>query len=467
MIFKVTNASGYVENNLTISGTTSDEEWATVRDAASGQSVGTSIGYTTTTSHVQCKYTLVILGDDNVKILRYFLYFDTSSIGDTPISSARLWIYGQSAADAELSVQQGTQADILSVDDYDAFSGTEFGHTSGYAVNKWNEIVFNATGRDAINTSGITKLCLREYDHDYLDVNIGNDYYYVGTILNAAFSHQIKLEINADSEFDTKDTGVIKINTATGVEGITPIKLITDNSEYPLRICGSDGEVYGILNNNLLASNEYNGENDYLPDNVNLDYPWDDIVDVSATVAVEDDANCVNGKRLNISTDTAAADLAYYSQTLSSSDPIRDIRNEIGYYVEWSAKVITSGTEYSQIIQVRDGVYVWQIYMSDTAIGISSTFIVESTQTYNMDTTNSYHTYQVYVKGTSFTLKVDGTTRITATLDYDNTDNYIFFGDGYDAYNIGGQVYWDYIRYYNRVYPSKIKSSSILDIVLD
>lgn len=101
---------------------------------------------------------------------RAFLSFDTSVIptGAT-ILSARLLLWGRPKANAIVVAQKGTQSDTLGMSDYTHFTGPEYGHTA-WQDNQFNTIVFNAQGLADINRTGLTKICCREYEHDFLNV---------------------------------------------------------------------------------------------------------------------------------------------------------------------------------------------------------------------------------------------------------------------------------------------------------
>lgn len=103
------------------------------------------------------------------KICRVFFYFDTTAVSSP--SAVDLKIYGNGEETANSCAQMGTQADTLTTADFDSFSGSSYGQSSGWDNAAYNTISFNGTGVSEINTSGVTKICAREYDHDYLDVD--------------------------------------------------------------------------------------------------------------------------------------------------------------------------------------------------------------------------------------------------------------------------------------------------------
>lgn len=134
--------------------------WNTVRGASAGGTVYDDIGAATFAMEA-ARY---IFGD--CQIARSFFSFPTAPLPDDCNITAvtfrlRSWTYASS-----VSVQKGTQADTLTTASYNDFSGSEYGHTSWGAG--YNNITFNAQGIADISKTGITKLCAREYDHDYL-----------------------------------------------------------------------------------------------------------------------------------------------------------------------------------------------------------------------------------------------------------------------------------------------------------
>jgi len=144
--------------------------WDTAHGAATGESVSSGDSY----------YDLAITLNANssphwYQPIRAFFYFDTSNLpDDATVTGATLKIYGYSEADASVSAQEGTQASTLTTADFDACNptpttgGGEYGHVS-WATGQYNSIVFNATGESNINKTGITKICCRNYERDYLD----------------------------------------------------------------------------------------------------------------------------------------------------------------------------------------------------------------------------------------------------------------------------------------------------------
>ena len=62
-------------------------------------------------------------------------------------------------------------------------------------MERWNEINFNQQGIDDINKTGTTKICCREYDHDYLNVSPGTGRYRATGLLGATYASRPYLTI--------------------------------------------------------------------------------------------------------------------------------------------------------------------------------------------------------------------------------------------------------------------------------
>ena len=76
---------------------------------------------------------------------------------------------GGTSLSTSLSVFVGTQGLPLSVDDFDAFSGSAVGTAGPLDENIWHSIALSAAGRESVSKTGTSKFALREY-HDANDV---------------------------------------------------------------------------------------------------------------------------------------------------------------------------------------------------------------------------------------------------------------------------------------------------------
>lgn len=155
-------------------------DFSTARDALTGDAYGDTDDYYEDAISV-------FNAGGYYNFYRSFLYFDLSS-APAGVTSVELhlkallidWQEYQS-----VYVQEGTQAASLSTADYDAFTGNPLGD-----FNVDNDVVnptivnmpMNGTGLAYIQgvIGGMAKLCLREYDHDFIDddswLGTGGDY---------------------------------------------------------------------------------------------------------------------------------------------------------------------------------------------------------------------------------------------------------------------------------------------------
>jgi len=113
--------------------------------------------------------------------VRSFFDFDLSSIpAGAQCASCRLTLQSYGANTCSASIQEGTQNDPLTIFDYDAFSGLCF-NTQTWVIGE-NVFEMNVAGLIYLTSKfgNTAKLCMREYNHDYLDIEPGE-----GEILQA------------------------------------------------------------------------------------------------------------------------------------------------------------------------------------------------------------------------------------------------------------------------------------------
>lgn len=147
-------ADGYVQNLI------SAFDWDACHDAATGTSTSSEdtsarcrIGYKSSTT--------------TTTIRREFQYFDTTAVAGT-MTAVSLFLFGFSYDALVVSVMKGTQADTLTTADFDAFTGSEYGHSGAWSDTGWNEITFNAQGILDCHQNP-AKISLRDYTYDYSD----------------------------------------------------------------------------------------------------------------------------------------------------------------------------------------------------------------------------------------------------------------------------------------------------------
>ena len=131
-------------------------------------------------------------------IRRAFMSFDTSGISVAP-SEATLKIRGFSVDTSDIIVVKSTAATTTVAGSFDDIPGTasEFGATDGsgagtlagvsgltysaeistWSVSGYNDIALNSTALDDMASLDTFKICIMDYDYDYLDVDPGHGTY--------------------------------------------------------------------------------------------------------------------------------------------------------------------------------------------------------------------------------------------------------------------------------------------------
>ena len=141
--------------------------------AAQGAAIGLNIYKTDERSNVAIRARREFI---NKSVHRTFLEFDLSGVpaGKT-ITEAKIDIYVYSYGNCNGSLQEGTQSDSLLLADYDNFTGNPFNTIAMTEGAK--TFTLNAAGRTFIESkfSKKAKFCIREYDHDCLNVQPGMD----------------------------------------------------------------------------------------------------------------------------------------------------------------------------------------------------------------------------------------------------------------------------------------------------
>ena len=146
-----------------------DSTWNAARGATEGMDCGHSDSYK---AAALSAYT----DSGDYFIYRCFFRFDLSAI---PASAQILRAFFFSTTyqnhDSHVGCQRGTQGPLIDEMNYNSFAEPLFGSCLWHAFDpdnlRENEIMFNAAGLTYLQSRfGYTaKLCLREYDHDYLN----------------------------------------------------------------------------------------------------------------------------------------------------------------------------------------------------------------------------------------------------------------------------------------------------------
>ena len=145
---------GWIEND--------DEDWDTARNSATGKIV-----YDTYGRYAKAMAVLHCLPEDDYFIYRSFFYFDLSAIpAGKKIVSCTFFLTSFLYYAGSITVQEGTQADTLTLNDFGALTGGLFADVPFNAGE--NEIVMNAAGLEYIKSSfgSTAKLGVRDSDYD-------------------------------------------------------------------------------------------------------------------------------------------------------------------------------------------------------------------------------------------------------------------------------------------------------------
>ena len=162
--------------------------WASIRNASSGNADNNN---DQDVSGVLAFYSS--RGGGSVGLVRSFFEFDTSGISVAP-SSATFWLRGYAASSADIIAVRSEHSATLANGDFDALYGasTALGNSDGsgagtlagvsgltysaeistWNASDYNEISLNSTALADMASLDTFKICVMEYDHDYLDVAV-------------------------------------------------------------------------------------------------------------------------------------------------------------------------------------------------------------------------------------------------------------------------------------------------------
>ena len=181
-----------------------DSLWSGVRDGTAGNDLLNS-----TDTLYNYAIQLIRVNDVDYRICRVFLFFDTSSVSSKP-SSAVLKVYVTRTSPQPVCALKSTISGTTVNDyaQYNDFSGNEYGHAT-WTLGAYRSITFNATGQGDISLTGVTKICCRDYTHDYLDVNPANSTQcYAGVTFANSATNKPYLDIVEPSGWTGKVMGV-------------------------------------------------------------------------------------------------------------------------------------------------------------------------------------------------------------------------------------------------------------------
>lgn len=167
---------------------------ADVRDGVVGKERQTGLSSSMWAITTRC------LNSGIYRIYRSWFAFDLTGLPSGSIKAAWLTFYRSAGGGSSVCVQEGTQGDWLTLDDFDAFEDTLFSMVqwSGTPVS----MPFNQAGIDYVQSKrgSLAKFCLREYDHDYLSVEFArgiwfNNPLYYSEFFTKAYTPRLVLDI--------------------------------------------------------------------------------------------------------------------------------------------------------------------------------------------------------------------------------------------------------------------------------
>lgn len=165
-----------------------------VRDGVVGKEIYTGLSSSMWAICTRC------LDSGIYRIYRSWFAFDLTGLPSGSIKGAWLTFYRSGSGYGRACVQEGTQADVMTLDDFDAFEDPLFSMAqwSGSPVS----LPLNQLGLNYVRSkrAGVAKFCLREYDHDYLCVEFARGLWwncalYYSEFFTKAYTPRLVLDI--------------------------------------------------------------------------------------------------------------------------------------------------------------------------------------------------------------------------------------------------------------------------------
>jgi len=165
--------------------------WADARDDTDGSSVvlsGSSTSSFTNVSRFGGRR-----GGNTYKVIRSFMYFDTSGITGT-VSAATIKVFGKTANDGSIIAVKSTAfggdgGTALATTDLDAITGYSAGSslagnattygpqilTSSWSTSGYNDFTGTSDLRSDMETQNVVIICFMDYTNDYLNSAVGSN----------------------------------------------------------------------------------------------------------------------------------------------------------------------------------------------------------------------------------------------------------------------------------------------------
>ena len=177
------NDDGYITSSTVAT-------WAGARDDTTGGSINTSSTFSSIFTAVS-KYASRG-GGSTYRVVRSFMYFDTSSITGT-VSAATIKIRGGSFNDGSIIAVKSTAfggdgGTSLSTSDFDAITGystgsslagnaTDYSNTitsTSWSTSGYNDLTGTSDLRTDMQNDNVVIICLMDYTNDYLNSAVGS-----------------------------------------------------------------------------------------------------------------------------------------------------------------------------------------------------------------------------------------------------------------------------------------------------
>jgi hypothetical protein len=354
-----------------------NDTWANVHDAVTGDEISAEA-----TIHENAA-TAWDYGSGYL-IGRSHFIFDISSLTITAssIQSILVGIVAASREEGNVTIQESTFTSPVSLADFDAFTGSQFVDrpldwiiwiNSQYHRNTFT---LNSAGRTYVENligSGSVKLCMREYDHDYLDVDPSGGSYRNGASYNEIEETGLPIRlrtprivitylkdpvwldnigssywtIDNDATWDgskyTSDSETIELST-TGSWAVDykPYKIrfeFTGTSELYVQMYNTEGSSDLLFNNNVFT----NGEEKVIWNYNNYDI---DVIQIYNNDSGEFDVTKIEFLDTYVSSSSSSSSLSLSSSSLSSSSlsliPIEDLVNDYSLFQTGPAYLSTN-----------------------------------------------------------------------------------------------------------------------------
>ena len=252
---------GFV-TNMVSNAVDNVQYWYECRDATTGtdkSSIASAAGEIFKASKIYNSKT----GEYEWSIIRSFYGFITENISDNAVItnvSLKIMPFGFYFDDTAC-IQEGTQGDDLTVDDFNAFTGTVL-DSKEWTLGGY--IVFYIEDYSVIDKTGKSYFCLREYEHDYQNVTPGFNAKYHG---GGYYSEQtgtdqdpgLWVEYTIPTNTNPTQSGEVPANNSADIPVLPTLHVVvSDADDDTMNVTwwsNSSGSWLQFASNNSVANN--------------------------------------------------------------------------------------------------------------------------------------------------------------------------------------------------------------------